>query len=30
MESAADFVFGPLPPIEEPATPTAVGELKDL
>jgi hypothetical protein len=27
MESAADFVFGPLPPIEEePATPAAAGE----
>jgi hypothetical protein len=26
MESAADFVFGPLPPIEEPATPAATGE----
>ena len=26
MESAADFVFEPLPPIEEPATPAATGE----
>ncbi len=26
MESAADFVFGPLPPIEEPAPPPAAGE----
>ena len=26
MESAADFVFGPLPPIEEPAPPAAAGE----
>jgi hypothetical protein len=26
MESAADFVFGPLPPIEETATPTVTGE----
>jgi len=26
MESAADFVFGPLPPIEEPAAPAAAGE----
>jgi hypothetical protein len=26
MESAADFVFGPLPPIEEPVAPTATGE----
>ena len=25
MESAADFVFGPLPPIEEPAAPAAAG-----
>jgi hypothetical protein len=27
MESAADFVFEPLPPIEEPATPAATGEV---
>jgi hypothetical protein len=26
MESAADFVFGPLPPIEEPVAPAATGE----
>ena len=26
MESAADFVFGPQPPIEEPAAPAAAGE----
>ena len=26
MESAADFVFGPEPPIEEPAVPAAAGE----
>jgi hypothetical protein len=26
MESTADFVFGPLPPIEEPAPPAAAGE----
>jgi hypothetical protein len=26
MELAADFVFGPLPPIEEPAAPAATGE----
>jgi hypothetical protein len=26
MESAADFIFEPLPPIEEPATPAATGE----
>ena len=26
MASAADFVFEPLPPIEEPATPAAAGE----
>src|SRR5262245_17957748 len=26
MESAADFVFGPEPPIEEPAAPAAAGE----
>jgi hypothetical protein len=30
MESAADFVFEPLPPIEEPATPTATGEPSTL
>jgi len=26
MESAADFIFGPQPPIEEPAAPAAAGE----
>jgi hypothetical protein len=30
MESAADFVFEPLPPIEEPATPSATGEPATL
>src|SRR5215469_10636645 len=30
MESAADFVFGPLPPIEEPAAPAATGEPAPL
>jgi hypothetical protein len=30
MESAADFVFGPLPPIEEPAAPAAPGEPAPL
>jgi hypothetical protein len=26
MESAADFIFGPQPPIEEPAAPAPAGE----
>ena len=30
MESAADFVFGPQPPIEEPAAPAATGEPATL
>jgi len=30
MESAADFVFGPQPPIEEPAAPAAAGEPATL
>src|SRR5215471_1261827 len=30
MESAADFVFGPLPPIEEPTAPAAAGEPAPL
>jgi len=30
MESVADFVFGPQPPIEEPATPAATGEPATL
>ena len=30
MESAADFVFGPLPPIEEPAPPAAVAAADPL
>ena len=30
MESAADFVFGPLPPIEEPAPPAAAAPVDPL